>query len=344
MWIIVPLILLVLIAAIAFIGKSLSEPGYSGPVSDHFDGRKFINPNNDRGNGFKEALEYFQNRKPARWTENYEDTAYDREVAHNATQHVRILFVNHSTFLIQMNGLNILTDPVWSERVSPFTFAGPKRQRPPGIAFNLLPKIHLVLLSHNHYDHLDKETVKNLLREHNPEFIVPLGVKKMLSGMNIKKVTELDWNESLMNTGISIKATPAIHFSGRGFFDRDRTLWCGYILDGFKKVYFVGDTAYDENLFRKTASENLNIDLAIIPIGAYKPQWFMSRIHTNPTEAVKIHRFLSPKQSIATHFGTFPLADEGQGEAQDDLQKALLDQGIPSAEFIAPVEGKIYEF
>ena len=173
---------------------------------------------------------------------------------------------------------------------------------------------------------------------------MPLGVSNFFKRLGINNVIEIDWNQEIEFKSIKIKGTPAVHFSGRGAFDRDKTLWCGYLIEGSKKIYFAGDTAYDENIFKKIGNENINLDLTIIPIGAYKPNWFMSPIHTNPSEAVKIHIDLKSKQSVATHFGTFALADEGEGEAGKDLKIALAKNKILNHKFIIPDEGIFYKF
>ena len=326
------------------IGCGISKKMYSGEVSDHFNGKKFINTNGSKVNGLKEVFKFMRTRNPKEWVKDYETYSRDTPIANNYTDSIKLIFVNHSTFLIQLDTLNILTDPIWSERCSPVQWLGPKRNRPPGVTFNSLPNIDVVLISHNHYDHLDKNTILNLQKEHAPQFIVPLGVSHFFKRLGINNVTEIDWDEEIEFKSIKIKGTPAVHFSSRGAFDRDKTLWCGYLIEGSKKIYFAGDTAYDENIFKKIRNENPNLDLSIIPIGAYKPNWFMSPIHTNPSEAVKIHIDLKSKQSVATHFGTFALADEGQGEAGKDLKKALVKNKISNDKFIIPDEGIFYKF
>jgi L-ascorbate metabolism protein UlaG (beta-lactamase superfamily) len=313
-------------------------------ISDHFNGKKFTNTNGDEGNGFKDVFKFLRTHKPGKWTKNYETYSRDTLIKNNYDDDLKLIFINHSTFLIQMDTLNILTDPIWSKRCSPSQLIGPARHRPPGITFESLPTIDVVLISHNHYDHLDKQTIKKLQREHKPQFIVPLGVSHFFKKLGIDNVLEIDWNEKVEYKSIKIKGTPAVHFSSRGLFDSDKTLWCGYIIEGSKKVYFAGDTAYDENIFKKIGIDNPEIDLSIIPIGAYKPNWFMTKIHTNPSEAAQIHLDLKSKQSVATHFGTFALADEAQGEAGKDLLKALIDKKITNDKFIIPEEGIFYKF
>lgn len=336
-------ILFIFVLIIGF-GFHFSEKGYSGASSEHFDGKTFVNPNGKKGNGFKEVLKFITSRKPTKWNENYETYIRDTLIEDNYTDSLKLIFVNHSTFLIQMDTLNILTDPIWSDRCSPMQWIGPKRNRPAGVTFNSLPDIDLVLISHNHYDHLDKNTILRLQEKHQPKFIVPLGVSYFFKGLGIENVIEMDWEEEVHFNTISIIATPAVHFSSRGLFDRNKTLWCGFIIQGSKKIYYAGDTAYDERIFKEIGSKNPDIDVSLIPIGAYRPSWFMSPIHTNPDEAVKIHLDTNSKNSIAVHFGTFALADEGQGEAGDDLNDALTKYSVSKNVFILPEEGVFYTY
>jgi L-ascorbate metabolism protein UlaG (beta-lactamase superfamily) len=317
---------------------------YSGDVSDHFNGKKFVNTNGRQVNGAKELFKFMRTRNPTKWIKEYETYSRDIPIENNYTDSIKLIFINHSTFLIQLDTLNILTDPIWSERCSPVQSAGPKRNRPPGVTFNSLPNIDVVLISHNHYDHLDKNTILALQKEHTPQFIVPLGVSHFFKRLGIQNVIEIDWDEEIEFKSLKIKGTPAVHFSSRGAFDQNKTLWCGYLIKGSKNIYFAGDTGYDENIFKKIGQENPSLDLSIIPIGAYKPNWFMSLIHTNPDEAVKIHVDLKTKQSVATHFGTFALADEGQGEAGKDLKVALGTYKISNEKFLIPEEGVFYDF
>lgn len=219
-------------------------------------------------------------------------------------------FVNHSTVLLQQPGSNILTDPIWSERCSPVAFLGPRRHREPGIQFHHLPPIDTVLLSHNHYDHLDLPTLRRLVARGGTTFVAPLGVGRFLQSRGIAPAHELDWGDSVSVAGATIHAVPAFHFSGRGPFDRDQTLWCGYMVESaFGLVYFAGDTAFGEH-FGWIRGRFGAPRLALLPIGAYRPRWFMSPVHMDPDEAVEAHRILGAATSIAIHHGTFHLADE----------------------------------
>ncbi|RAW03260.1 MBL fold metallo-hydrolase [Pseudochryseolinea flava] len=328
---------------VIIIGAIISAPVYRGPVSDHFDGKKFNNPGNIQPRGLKGVIQWMRHRERGLWIKTSD--AKQHKPAEKFTSGTRVTFINHSSFLIQTSGVNILTDPVFSERVSPFSFAGPKRMRPTGIAFADLPKIDLVLLSHNHYDHLDKSTVVALKKNYDPLFIVPLGVGPYLTQIGISKWQTLDWWQSTAAADISITAVPAQHFSGRGFLDRDKTLWCGYVFKSRSHTfYFAGDTGYNPVTFSEIGARIQSIDIAIIPIGAYKPQWFMSPVHCSPEEAVKIHRDVKASHSIASHFGTFPLGDEGQQDAQEDLQVALKAQHIPLHQFIKLDEGSFKDY
>jgi L-ascorbate metabolism protein UlaG (beta-lactamase superfamily) len=318
----------------------ISAPRYKGPVLPHFDGKKFINPGHVQAKGFPDVLKWMIARKRGPWTLNSNATIGDAPPA-LVNEGVRITFVNHSTFLIQTHSLNILTDPVWSERTSPFSWIGPKRMRPPGIRMHDLPRIHVVLLSHNHYDHLDISTVIELQQRFHPKFIVPLGVGKFLEENGVATVSDLDWWTSIpISDEISVEAVPAQHFSGRGMFDRDATLWCGYVITTPKgNLYFAGDTGYNGKTFREIGAK-FKLRVSIIPIGAYKPEWFMSPIHCSPSEAVKVHTDLNSQLSIASHFGTFPLADDGYEDPVSDLRLALAERGIPANKFIVLEEGR----
>ncbi len=230
-----------------------------------------------------------------------------------------ITWVNHSTVLIQYAGTNLLTDPIWSERASPFSSIGPRRFSPPGVPIENLPKIDLVLLSHNHYDHFDLPTLKQIARRDRPRFIVPLGLGKLLSRHGIKPEREMDW----WDIAGPITCLPARHFSARGVTDRNRTLWCSYwIATPAGPVYFGADTAFGPH-FEEIRKRLGTPRVALLPIGAYKPEWFMSPVHMSPGEAVEAHRILAPECSIAIHWGTFQLADDRGDEPVIDLNKAL---------------------
>jgi len=332
--------LIVVLLAINILGALLSGPRYTGSKSDHFNGTRFINIDGAEAKGPFAVFKWLVTRQRSPWKEN-RNIPYGPKPVPRIYEGVKITFINHSTFLIQLNGLNVLTDPVWSERASPFSFAGPKRMRPPGIDFNDLPPIDVILLSHNHYDHLDLATLRMLIKIHAPRIFTPLGVKDFLSKKKIDVTKDMDWwDEFEIQERLKIICTPAQHFSGRGTMDRDGTLWCGYLIASPEgNIYFAGDTGYNDRVFKDVGNRFAPIRISLIPIGAYKPVWFMSPIHCSPEQAVQIHLDLQSQTSIAAHFGTFPLADDAQGEPLRDLTAACMNKNIAPGDFIALNEG-----
>jgi L-ascorbate metabolism protein UlaG (beta-lactamase superfamily) len=334
------IVILLLLSMPFVIGMMISAPKYRGPVSDHFDGKKFFTPGGAKPHGLKEVLKWMLNRNKKEWKEL--PAAPGKRPLDFFKDGIRITFVNHTTFLIQVDGVNILTDPVWSKRASPFRWSGPKRMRPPGLRMEDLPRIDYVLLSHNHYDHLDMQTLSVIAGAHHPEIITPLGVKAFLDKEQIAKGKDIDWWDKLeLKNGVEVTSVPAQHFSGRGTLDRDATLWCGFVLSTSRgKIYFAGDTGYHETLFKEIGEKMGGIRLSILPIGAYKPAWFMSPVHTSPEEAVKIHLDIKSQLSIGSHFGTFALADEGFEDPVNDLRIAKNKLQIPDTAFITLEEGQ----
>lgn len=340
-----PKILLVLGVLIVFffisalvVGYVISAPRYTGAVSDHFDGKEFFTPGAPSPKGFREVIGWQLNHERTQpWGEFHNDPPAPAPPARVPQGPVRVTFINHSTVLLQFDGLNVLTDPIYENRVSPFQFAGPKRNAPPGIRFEDLPKIDILLLSHNHWDHLEIGTVEKLYARDKPRVYCPLGVKAFLEQHGCQQVTEMDWRQSVVyDPKTTIHCVPAQHFSGRGLFDRNGTLWAGYVIENnvVGKLYFAGDSGYGPH-FAAIGEQFGPLQLALIPIGAYKPNWFMSPVHCNPAEAVRIHADVRSEQSVAIHFGTFPLADDGETEPVDDLRKALAEKGIPADRFQA---------
>src|SRR5262245_24461057 len=301
--------------------------GYHGPASDHFDGTRFHNLDRPLPHGFLGFVGWRLGRLLggigpwSRWTESPPGPAPPARVP-GAT--LRVTFVGHATVLLQTGGVNVLTDPIWSPRASPFAWAGPHRRRPPGLRFEDLPPIDAVLLSHNHYDHLDLPTLRTLARTHTPRFVAGLGNGALLAAQEVGPVTELDWWQAEeLPGGLGLTCVPARHFSSRGLRDRNRTLWCGHVLRGpGGPVYFAGDTAFGSH-FAAIARRLGPPRLALLPIGGYRPLWFMGRVHQTPAEAVRAHAVLGARTSVAIHFGTFPLADEGEHEPETDLAAAL---------------------
>lgn len=317
------------------------QPAYRGPITDHFDGKKFFNPDGAGLKTFGDLMKWQSSRRPPVWQPRRDVTpkAPAEKLLADPTA-IRATFVNHATVLIQVAGLNILTDPIWSERASPVGFAGPKRAHPPGIPFEDLPPIHAVLLSHNHYDHLDLPTLKRLSTAHNPLIICPLGNDLLLEKKKIGNTRAMDWWETTTLGGVEIACVPAQHWSSRSIGDRNNALWGGFVLRGpFGVIYFAGDSGYTHG-FKRIAEVSGAPRLALLPIGAYKPEWFMRGYHMSPIEAVLAHKEINAGTSIAIHFGTFPLADDGRDEPAQVLLQALDESDIDRARFRALQPGE----
>lgn len=246
---------------------------------------------------------------------------------------VIVTFIGHATVLIQTHNGALITDPIYSSRASSVTFAGPRRVRAPGITFDDLPEIAGVLLSHNHYDHCDLRTLRALDRRFHPQGVTPLNNGRFLRSAGVRRVTELDWWEATAIAALSITLTPAQHFSARTLFDRNRALWGGFLVQGAgRRIFFAGDSGYGPH-FREIRVRLGPIDLAILPIGAYEPRWFMKDIHMNPAEAVQAHLDLEARQSIAMHFGTFQLTPEAIDDPVIALGSALGARRVPTGQF-----------
>jgi L-ascorbate metabolism protein UlaG (beta-lactamase superfamily) len=306
---------------------------YDGPVSDHFDGERFHNPDRNwqREGDF---LKWIVNRDRGFWPKWVDAT--HGEAPPRRVDDLRVTFINHSTTLIQVGGINILTDPVYSHRVSPVAFAGPKRHRAPGIRFKDLPPIDLVLVSHNHYDHLDVATLRRLQDAHGPRIITPLGNGSLMRRNGVRNAIELDWWERFEN----VTVVPAQHFSARALSDRNYNLWGGFVVSSDRgNIYFAGDSGWGSH-FEEIGRRFAPIRLALLPIGAYLPRWFMRPAHIEPAEAVRAHQALNADTSVAIHFGTFALGDDGELEPVRDLQRAIEAGGSPRFWILNHGEGR----
>ncbi|HEX8252961.1 MAG TPA: MBL fold metallo-hydrolase [Thermoanaerobaculia bacterium] len=329
--------LAVLFGGGAIAGWLLSAPKYRGETSDHFDGKQFHNLEPTAHAGFKEMLRWQANRDEGaweKWREITPATALPKRVAG-----LRVTMVNHATLLVQTENVNILTDPIWSERCSPFSFIGPKRHHAPGIRFEDLPPIDVVILSHNHYDHMDVPTLQRLSREHKPRIFAGLGNGAFLRSQNIGRVTELDWWEAApLAQGVRLNAVPAQHFSSRGLADRDANLWCGYVIETTEgPIFFAGDTGWGSH-FAKVNERFGKVRLALLPIGAFRPEWFMCAVHISPKDAVRAAKDLEANLSIPMHYGTFHLGDDGQDEPVQVLQRELAENPGVQFKVLAPGE------
>src|SRR5947209_10992523 len=291
--------------------------------SDHFDGRRFFNPEGPQARGLLDVLRWKLTSRAAPWPKFVSDVEPSVPPRAAGSAEVRVTLVNHSTVLLQAVGSNILSDPIWSERASPFSFIGPRRHRAPGVEWPSMPRLHAILLTHNHYDHLDMPTLRRIMDEHQPMLIAPLRLIRGLPAGIRRNCSELDWWQACdipTKTGqVRITSVPALHFSGRGLTDRNATLWCGYIVETPSgPVYFAGDTAFGSHfsMIRERFGPPV---VALLPIGAYEPRWFMSAVHMRPEEAMQAHRILGAHKSVAIHHGTFQLADESIDAPEQEL-------------------------
>lgn len=321
----------------------MSNRYYAGPVTDHFDGTRFFNPgqpNTDRS--LVEVLRWKRGSTPAVWPRSVPVRPARPEPR---VAGLRVTMVGHATLLIQAAGRNFLTDPVWSDRASPLRFAGPKRVTAPGIAFEDLPPIDAVLLSHNHYDHLDVATLRRLQATHRPLLVAPLGndaiVTAAVPGM---RVVAGDWGDRIdLGPGVHAHLVPALHWSARGARDRRMALWAGYMLrTPAGSVWFAGDTGYgDGAIFPAIRAAYGAPDIALIPIGAYEPRWFMAAQHVNPEEAVRIFEQVGATRALGIHWGSFQLTDEARDAPVTALAEALAARDIAPDRFVAAEPGQI---
>jgi L-ascorbate metabolism protein UlaG (beta-lactamase superfamily) len=308
-------------------------------LSSHFDGKRFFNPGAPQTRGFLDLLRWKLTSRMEPSPRFISDVEPSKPPLRVEGRELLVTMVNHSTLLLQQSGVHVLTDPIWSERASPFTSIGPRRHRDPGVRWQDLPRIDIVLLSHNHYDHLDLVTLRRLADRGQSHFVVPAGVARLLRSCNIGPIHELDWGESAPLAGATIHCVPAKHFSARGLFDRNRTLWCGYVIEAADRaIYFAGDTGFGDHFAR--IRERFGAPrLALLPIGAYEPRWFMSPVHMSPDDAVRAHEILAAKTSIAIHHGTFQLTDEGI-----DTPKQRLIACTPGDSFLVLNNGEFVTF
>jgi L-ascorbate metabolism protein UlaG (beta-lactamase superfamily) len=321
------------VATTMIVGCALSGPGWRGPVTDHFDGKHFQNGRPVPHGGFGRFLEWRWSRHPSPWVDR-NDPPGPKPPDRIADGKMRVTFVNHATVLVQQDGLNVLADPIWSQRASPFSWIGPHRHRPPGLRFEDLPPIDVVVLSHNHYDHLDVPTLKRIQAAHHPRFFTGLGNRPILERDGIGPVTEMDWWQvEKVKDGVELVAVPAQHFSARGMFDRDQSLWMGFVVRGpAGMAYVAGDTGAGPH-FAEIRKRLGAPRLAVLPIGAYEPAWFMSGVHQSPAQAVQAADALKAGTSVGMHFGTFALADDGQDEPPRALEAALEAHSQPPPRF-----------
>jgi L-ascorbate metabolism protein UlaG (beta-lactamase superfamily) len=296
---------------------------------------------------FLTVMKWRATSERAQWPEHVEMISFDKPPARVPGQNLRVSYINHSTVLLQTENLNVLLDPIWSERASPFTFIGPKRVHEPGVKWDDLPRVDIVLISHSHYDHLDLETVRRLVKRYDPLFIVPKGADEIiLKHVPKARVQAKQWSEAhVFNIDMTIYLVPAQHWSARSLWDRNKTLWGGFVLaTPHGNIYYSGDTGFGSGkLFDEIYKVFGAVRLAILPIGAYAPRWFMKDSHIDPIEAVEAFKRLHAVNGLGVHWGTFQLSDEAIDAPVNDLKAALSAAKIPDAQFRTIPHGTAWE-
>ena len=336
------------LAAGGWIGlRSNANPYYSGPVSDHFDGTQFFIEGFTKEHSRMDLLRWQTGRKKAPWPEQLPGLN-DKPPQRVQGSAMRVSYVGHATVLVQTHGLNILIDPVWAERASPVQWAGPKRINAPGINLGDLPPLDVVLVSHNHYDHLDLATLGVLAAAHRgARFLMPLGNDALMQGIvPADRMATFDWGaQTEIGPGCAVHFEPSYHWSARGLFDRRMALWSAFVITTPSgKIYHIADTGFaDGALFRQAREKHGGFRLAILPIGAYEPRWFMRDHHINPDEAVQILQLCGAQQALAHHWGTFQLTDEPVDEPPRLLETALVREQIPAARFAVKRPGEVLD-
>lgn len=325
----------------------MRNPYYDGPVSDHFNGLNFFNPGGVPPKGFKDLLKWQMGGGRKKWPSKYPSPYEDVPPKRVTGDELRVSMVGHATVLIQTAGLNILTDPVWSDRCSPVSWAGPKRVNPPGIKFENLPPIDVVLLSHNHYDHLDMVTLSRLHDEHDPLIVTPLGNDTILRGADERlRISVGDWSDTIaLSNDVKVTLEPMHHWSARGMADRRNALWAAFVLQTpGGKIYHIGDTGFHSGInYRAAAAKYGNFRLAILPFGAYKPRDFMQGQHQNPDEAVQGHQLCKAEFTLGHHWGTFQLTNESIEDQLSDLEAARVKHNVGSDIFRALQPGEVWD-
>ncbi|OJY14138.1 MAG: hypothetical protein BGP05_09660 [Rhizobiales bacterium 62-47] len=322
---------------------------YDGPVSDHFDGLRFFDPHGTSPKSLAQVLrwQFGSGRQREAWPEWAPSPHADTPPARVSGKTARLSYVGHASWLIQTADLNILVDPVWSDRASPVTWAGPKRRNDPGIAFDALPPIDIVLVSHGHYDHLDVATLSKLTAEFAPRVVTPLGNDlTMRSADSSIRAEAFDWHDRIeLGNGVAVTLVPTRHWSARGLFDRNKVLWASFVLETpAGKIYIVCDSGYGEGVhFRRVCEAHGVLRAAILPIGAYEPRWFMRDQHMNPEDAVRALADCGAQMALAHHHGTFQLTDEAIDAPERDLHAALDKAGIARDRFVALKPGQVME-
>lgn len=310
------------------------------------DGRRFILEGHRGEGSFRDLLKWQMNGARARWPKRVENRSFPRPPERVAGEALKATWIGQSTVLLQTAGLNILTDPFLSMRASPVPFAGPRRARPAALDAETLPPIDVILLSHNHYDHMDLRALRRIARRHAARVVTPTGNARWIRrAAPSVRIDELGWGEALDSGGLRIHLTPALHWSKRGLFDANTALWGAFVIEApGGNIYFAGDTGFGSgSTFADVRAQFGPPRLSLLPIGAYEPRWFMHPQHMNPDEAVKAHKALESRASLAIHHGTIQLTDEPIDAPVTALRQALAQHSVDPESFLVPDAGEILD-
>jgi len=313
------------------------------PISDHCDGRRFFNPHTGDDRTIADVITWQRTRERSPWPEEVPLASYPPPPGDVDTGRVAVTFIGHSTFMLRTNDAIILTDPVFTTHAGPFGRIGPRRVRPPAVPLECLPLPDIVLVSHNHYDHLQPSSLRRCAHGAEPQFVTALGLASYLRRLTLENVTELDWwQEADLGGGRSVACVPAQHFSARTPFDRNRTLWCGFVLStADQTIYYAGDSGYGPH-FKEIGRRCPSIDVALLPIGAYEPRWFMKWQHMDPAEAVQAYRDLGARAMLGMHWGTFDLTDEPADLPPQELARLVAENHLDPERVRALAIGEVW--
>ena len=314
------------------------NPYYAGAETDHFDGVRFFNPGGTTGKPLRDVLKWQVQGGRKKWPRNWPSPCHGaRPEARLGKGACEVTLIGHASFLFQIGGLNILVDPVLSERVSPLSFAGPRRVNPPGIEARDMPEIDLIVVTHNHYDHLDIAALKTLVGQFSPRIVTPLGNDTIIRrAVPEARVDTVDWGDTVDAGGVALHVEPTHHWSARGVGDRCMALWASFVIESAAhRIYHVGDSGFHEGRnFAAARERHGRFDLAVLPIGAYEPRWFMRDQHMDPEEAVAAFRLLGAERAVGHHWGTFQLTNEAIDAPRIALEAARAGAGLKNGEFL----------
>lgn len=318
--------------AVAALAPVAGAHAWHGPVTDHFDGKRFHSIDPIRLT-FGDWVKLVATKHQRPWRDFTDTPPGPRPPVCVGDGAMRVTFVNHATVLLQIDAVNILTDPTWAKRAIPWI--GPRRRRPPGLRFEDLPRIDAVLVSHDHHDHMDLPTLRRLAAAFHPLVLTSLGNAAYLARKGIPGGRDLDWWQSAeIAPGVRVTAVPARHHSGRSLFDRDRTLWCGFVVTGSSgSAYFAGDTGFGSH-FAQIRERFPHLRLALLPIGGFVPVWYMHQQHMGPKDAVRASAALGAATTVPMHFGTFPVSDDAEFEPLEELRAAIEELPDPKPRFV----------